>query len=145
MKAHRIILYLCLLTLSTNLLGQASVYGEINTTANTNSIIRAWATNSSFMPKIMEAKDTAIYINSLCSLSSGHCAACGKTQTSSLGIILQKLPISSTCTVVRGETMSQTFPSLINGPGITVKDSETSTKSHPPTITTNFFIVNCSK
>ena len=42
MKAHRIILYLCLLTLSTNLLGQASVYGEINTTANTNSIIRAW-------------------------------------------------------------------------------------------------------
>ena len=86
-----------------------------------------------------------IDINSICTLTTDHCAACGKTQTSSLGIILQKLPISSTCTVVRGETMSQTFPSLINGPGITVKDSETSTKSHPPTITTNFFIVNCSK
>ena len=42
MKKHHIILYLCLLTMSTSLFGQASVFGEINTTANTNSIIRAW-------------------------------------------------------------------------------------------------------
>ena len=42
MKKHYIILYLCLLAMSTSLFGQASVFGEINTTANTNSIIRAW-------------------------------------------------------------------------------------------------------
>ena len=42
MKKHHIILYLSLLAMSTSLFGQTSVFGEINTTANTNSIIRAW-------------------------------------------------------------------------------------------------------
>lgn len=42
MKKVCIILYLCLLTLSTNLFGQASIYGEITTSAHLNSIIRVW-------------------------------------------------------------------------------------------------------
>ena len=86
-----------------------------------------------------------IDINSICTLSTDHCAACGKTQTSTLGIILQKLPISSTCAAVRGETMSQTYPSVRNATGINVKDGATETRVHFPTITTNYFIVNCSK
>ena len=86
-----------------------------------------------------------IDINSICTLTSDYFAACGETLTSTLGIILQNLPINSTCAAVRGETMSQIYPSLIYGTGITVDDGRTPDFTHSPTITTNYFIVNCSK